>query len=1371
MELKDIAKQIEANIKGQTFCLCDATTTNTDDVSTLLKEAFQIISFQMDELIYSFTDIIQLDGKAVLDSQSGVKVTVIFKKENVQNICFSISAVMPPLWKMPLDNESVFCLSSVVKNFQKLISTAEITGTITGTLGIAQLNFCATGVYNGVGHMWSMKFTEERESTARSLIQALDTCAHLGIPLEILPDVKFKQLVLEYESRGNSLWDKLLVDVTTGCGLAITEHLGIKDLGIVLQKRNTSYSFTLKGNLIIGTTALPVFLRMRSDSFDLGVDTGDEGCLLPSLSDVASLVGITEPLTIFPKELAERKSLKLKLLTVSVPLTLQKLNYFGITIATVEEWNFFGIPGVSVKDINLGFSRQNVPDTAVNEFLILGTISISDFDIRLGGIYSSDNGWTLSGGFPPGEVLYLDKIFISFARMLGLDMAASLPIPEISLYGVQVDFWLSSKKFTAAAKTRVTAKGATSIIEKLFEIEAEISITSELKDNHRGYSGKFSGVLEIDESKFTVEYDFDNMTKNNRVTVEWTPIHEKEVITVTGILSYFGVQDIPKVISDLDFGISGVSMKYDIDNKELTVNVKSPKFDTISLVVSNKDYEADIRLKDKITLSMLPVVGTYLHLLDSLAIEHLELLASSKDHPEHETLSGAALLGNIYNQPFALQIYHSEKKQEVHMAESSPGALTKWFKINKSLGIFEFHRFGVGFIDGSIAFLLDASLAAKPIGLSLLGLGLGVKLFSPKDISFYLSGLEIDFDNGTLSIGGAFMKSTLGDQESYDGKLLLKMGDLSIFAIGTYSGDSLLVYALLSKNLGGPPVFFVTGIAVGFGYNMDVSIPSIDKVADFPLVSAALGKLDKENMLAKLKENVSIKKGQTFLAAGVKFTSFQMIESFALLTVTFGNYTEVNLLGLSQISMPPHLPKDVDPIAYAQLALKATFSPRDGLFSLMAKLTSESYILSKKCKLTGGFAFYVWYSGEHAGDFVVTLGGYHPNYIKPAHYPDVPRLGFSWDVTSELNLSGDIYFALTPCALMAGGRLSAVYSSGCVSAWFVAKADFYIAWKPFFYDVSLFVGFGVAVKVSLLFVHTTIKLELSAGLHIWGPEFSGTARISLYIISFTISFGAGSPDSPSLLKWTDFTQSFLPEKGNRDKNALYGEEAARMPLSVTVSDGQRGEDTVGQTTVAVVASERMEFLIKSAVPVTSIAVNNTSVILDKDMPEVGVLPMGEGKKLKSELSVTLNHPAAQSLKWVCEPVYENLPSAMWGLTKTKEELVKGAATGIRIRPVERETSAFPKEGYIDLDKLSVYSCIERTFIWNPVWQLPAHDQEKAIEQFSKTVMDKDVCRKREDILQSFCNVGFDFNPKVDLTRMAQEAENIFTEEMILGVIA
>ena len=75
-----------------------------------------------------------------------------------------------------------------------------------------------------------------------------------------------------------------------------------------------------------------------------------------------------------------------------------------------------------------------------------------------------------------------------------------------------------------------------------------------------------------------------------------------------------------------------------------------------------------------------------------------------------------------------------------------------------------------------------------------------------------------------------------------------------------------------------------------------------------------------------------------------------MLESFVLLSVGFGESLNFSLLGISNVSVPPMTKKK--PIAFAQLAIKAVLDPSEGVFSLQAQLTSESYIFSEDCKLT-----------------------------------------------------------------------------------------------------------------------------------------------------------------------------------------------------------------------------------------------------------------------------------------------------------------------------------------------------------------------------------------------------------------------------------
>ena len=74
------------------------------------------------------------------------------------------------------------------------------------------------------------------------------------------------------------------------------------------------------------------------------------------------------------------------------------------------------------------------------------------------------------------------------------------------------------------------------------------------------------------------------------------------------------------------------------------------------------------------------------------------------------------------------------------------------------------------------------------------------------------------------------------------------------------------------------------------------------------------------------------------------------------------------------------------------------YDPEQGLLGIDGILTENSFLLTPDCRLSGGFAFYTWFKGTHAGDFVVTVGGYHPKFNVPAHYPKPARIQFGFDM-------------------------------------------------------------------------------------------------------------------------------------------------------------------------------------------------------------------------------------------------------------------------------------------------------------------------------------------------------------------------------------
>lgn len=476
-------------------------------------------------------------------------------------------------------------------------------------------------------------------------------------------------------------------------------------------------------------------------------------------------------------------------------------------------------------------------------------------------------------------------------------------------------------------------------------------------------------------------------------------------------------------------------------------------------------------------------------------------------------------------------------------APASPAAdPVMWINVQKTFGPVTIQKVGFSYQAGSLFVLSNLAMTVGGLEIDLIGIGMGSPITAPK-LEFTIQGLAVSYVKGPVSIMGG-MIGTL-DPVNFTGALSVRTPELSLAALAGYaeyqSHPSFFLYGVLDAPLGGPPAFFVTGVAAGVGFNRKLVIPDVSGVATFPLVQWAQGSgtpsMDPTkpigdqvtNALTKLAQAgvVAPSVGDYWFAAGVQFTSFELVTSFALVTVSAGTDVEIAVLGLSTATVPP---ADSNPVAEVQIALEVSFAFGKGLLAVAGQLTNNSYVLSRSCRLTGGFAFYLWFKGDHAGETVLSLGGYNPNFTVPNYYPSVPRLGLNWQVVPELSLTGGLYFAVTPNVIMAGGKLSAVWNSGPIRAWFTYWADFLMTFKPFHYYIDGGIDLGASFTVDLWLFSVSVTIHVGVNLALWGPEFAGRATVDLSIISFTISFNDQTQKNDTRIEWDKFVEQLLPSQ-------------------------------------------------------------------------------------------------------------------------------------------------------------------------------------------------------------------------------------------------
>jgi hypothetical protein len=584
-----------------------------------------------------------------------------------------------------------------------------------------------------------------------------------------------------------------------------------------------------------------------------------------------------------------------------------------------------------------------------------------------------------------------------------------------------------------------------------------------------------------------------------------------------------------------------------------------------------------------------------------------------------------------------------------------------WLPLQQQLGPVYVEQVGFGVLRSGgtvvrLRLLVDGGVSLAGLTVQVDDLELRLPWPEPWDVSHWeldLAGLAVGYEASGVSLAGALIR-TPDSPPAYMGLVTVKAAGFGINAFGGFgvypvptdpsqTYVSFFVIAALHAPLGGPPAFFITGVGGGIGINRQLILPAqVETLPQFPLVQALDPGSDiaSDPMGALRRMGLAFppQRGAVWFAAGVSFTSFSIVEGVAVLSVSVSEGdVEIALLGLARLGLPnPRLP-----LAQIELALIARFSTRDMVLWIQAQLTDNSWVISRDVRLTGGFAFVTWF---RTGDFVVTLGGYHPHFNVP-EYPQVPRLGLSWTLGEFLSIRGEAYFALTSSAVMTGARIDVSFRAGPAYARIIAGFDALMKFDPLWFEVDVYASVtgGIRIKIDLgWFGSITIDLSISIGarLHVEGPEVRGTATLEMGPVDVPFSFGPSGALDQTELPWSVFHDKYLVAGGGQ---ILSISLAAGQVAAAGAPDQSHNDGSDPQKPWLVLP----EFSLGASTTLAAGSYAGTAV------PGVGGLAIGPMNvaALSSDWRVTISGSAGdRTARFAATPQTTGQPATVWRIT-------------------------------------------------------------------------------------------------------------------------
>ncbi|KAI8631405.1 hypothetical protein F5Y19DRAFT_493310 [Xylariaceae sp. FL1651] len=137
---------------------------------------------------------------------------------------------------------------------------------------------------------------------------------------------------------------------------------------------------------------------------------------------------------------------------------------------------------------------------------------------------------------------------------------------------------------------------------------------------------------------------------------------------------------------------------------------------------------------------------------------------------------------------------------------------------------------------------------------------------------------------------------------------------------------------------------------------------------------------------------VVVAKGFYWLAVGIVMQAFKVLDIDAVLSIELTD-TDDFVIAITALASTlfPRTGTDKDASDLMEIGVVITLDTGHGYLLTRGELMPQFFVLSRDCHMRGGITYATWLSpSPYAGDFILSIGGYHHLFRPPAYLPPEP---------------------------------------------------------------------------------------------------------------------------------------------------------------------------------------------------------------------------------------------------------------------------------------------------------------------------------------------------------------------------------------------